>query len=267
MTEPNPKTDPEDELAGTEQPFVAHLMELRDRLIKALVAVGVVAGVLALYPGPGALYDLLAAPLIAHLPAGATMIATSVISPFMVPLKILLMAAFLVALPVVLYQVWAFVAPGLYSHEKKLVLPLVVSSTILFFLGVAFCYFFVFGKVFTFIQSFAPKSITAAPDIEAYLTFVLTMFMAFGLAFEVPIAVVVLARLGVVTLEQLKQFRGYFIVLAFVIAAIVTPPDVVSQLALAIPMCLLYEVGIWAAQLFIKHTNAPEDDAAEAAKS
>ena len=194
MTEPNPKTDPEDELAGTEQPFVAHLMELRDRLIKALVAVGVVAGVLALYPGPGALYDLLAAPLIAHLPAGATMIATSVISPFMVPLKILLMAAFLVALPVVLYQVWAFVAPGLYSHEKKLVLPLVVSSTILFFLGVAFCYFFVFGKVFTFIQSFAPKSITAAPDIEAYLTFVLTMFMAFGLAFEVPIAVVVLAR-------------------------------------------------------------------------
>ena len=267
MTEPNPKTDPEDELAGTEQPFVAHLMELRDRLIKALVAVGVVAGVLALYPGPGALYDLLAAPLIAHLPAGATMIATSVISPFMVPLKILLMAAFLVALPVVLYQVWAFVAPGLYSHEKKLVLPLVVSSTILFFLGVAFCYFFVFGKVFTFIQSFAPKSITAAPDIEAYLTFVLTMSMAFGLAFEVPIAVVVLARLGVVTVEQLKQFRGYFIVLAFVIAAIVTPPDVVSQLALAIPMCLLYEVGIWAAQLFIKHTNAPEDDAAEAAKS
>ena len=267
MTEPNPKTDPEDELAGTEQPFVAHLMELRDRLIKALVAVGVVAGVLALYPGPGALYDLLAAPLIAHLPAGATMIATSVISPFMVPLKILLMAAFLLALPVVLYQVWAFVAPGLYSHEKKLVLPLVVSSTILFFLGVAFCYFFVFGKVFTFIQSFAPMSITAAPDIEAYLTFVLTMFMAFGLAFEVPIAVVVLARLGVVTVEQLKQFRGYFIVLAFVIAAIVTPPDVVSQLALAIPMCLLYEVGIWAAQLFIKHTNAPEDDAAEAAKS
>ena len=267
MTEPNPKTDPEDELAGTEQPFVAHLMELRGRLLKALVAVGVLAGVLALYPGPGALYDLLAAPLVAHLPAGATMIATSVISPFMVPLKILLMAAFLVALPVVLYQVWAFVAPGLYSHEKKLVLPLVVSSTILFFLGVAFCYFFVFGKVFTFIQSFAPKSITAAPDIEAYLTFVLTMFMAFGLAFEVPIAVVVLARLGVVTVEQLKQFRGYFIVLAFVIAAIVTPPDVVSQLALAIPMCLLYEVGIWAAQLFIKHTNAPEDDAAEAAKS
>ena len=265
MTEPTSKPEPEDELAGTEQPFVAHLMELRDRLIKALVAVGVVAGVLALYPGPGALYDVLAAPLVAHLPAGATMIATSVISPFMVPLKILLMSAFLVALPVVLWQVWAFVAPGLYSHEKKLVLPLVVSSTLLFFIGVAFCYFFVFGQVFSFIQSFAPKSITAAPDIEAYLGFVMTMFLAFGLAFEVPIAVVVLARLGVVSVDKLKSFRGYFIVVAFVIAAVVTPPDVVSQLALAIPMCLLYELGIWAAQIFIRHTKAPEDEA-EAAK-
>ena len=261
MTDPKPQSDPEDELAGTEQPFVAHLMELRDRLIKSIVAVAVVAGVLALYPGPGQLYDLLAAPLVAHLPQGATMIATSVISPFMVPLKILLMAAFMVALPVVLYQGWAFVAPGLYSHEKRMVLPLVISSTSLFFAGVAFCYFLVFGKVFTFIQGFAPKSITAAPDIEAYLSFVLTMFLAFGLAFEVPIAVVVLARLGVVSVEQLKNFRGYFIVLAFVIAAIVTPPDVVSQLALAIPMCVLYEVGIWAARIFIKHTRSPEDEA------
>ena len=257
----DPKKDSEDELAGTEQPFVTHLMELRDRLIKALVAVGVVAGVLAFFPGPGPLYDLLAAPLVATLPKGATMIATSVISPFMVPLKILLMAAFLIALPVVLYQVWAFVAPGLYSHEKKLVLPLVISSTLLFFSGVAFCYFFVFGKVFAFIQQFAPQSITAAPDIEAYLSFVMTMFLAFGLAFEVPIAVVVLARIGVVSIEQLKSFRGYFIVLAFVIAAIVTPPDVISQLALAIPMCLLYEVGIRAASLFIRHTQAPEDKA------
>ena len=253
------KPESEDELAGTEQPFVAHLMELRDRLIKSMVAIGVVAGALALFPGPGALYDLLAAPLVAHLPQGATMIATSVISPFMVPLKILLMSAFLVALPFVLWQVWAFVAPGLYSHEKRLVLPLVVSSTVLFFIGVAFCYFFVFGQVFSFIQGFAPKSITAAPDIEAYLGFVMTMFLAFGLAFEVPIAVVVLARLNVVSVEKLKSFRGYFIVVAFVIAAIVTPPDVVSQLALAIPMCLLYELGIWAAQLFIRHTKAPED--------
>jgi sec-independent protein translocase protein TatC len=257
--------DQEDELAGTEQPFVSHLIELRDRLIKAVIAIAVVAGVLALYPGPAALYDILAAPLIAHLPKGATLIATSVISPFIVPLKILLMAAFLIALPVVLWQVWAFVAPGLYSHEKKLVLPLVVSSTILFFIGVAFCYFFVFGQVFSFIQSFAPKSITAAPDIEAYLSFVLTMFLAFGAAFEVPIVVIVLARMGVVSVEKMKEFRGYFIVLAFIIAAVITPPDVVSQLALAIPMCLLYEVGIWAAQIFIRHTKAPEESS-EAAK-
>ena len=249
----------DDELAGTEQPFVQHLMELRDRMVKALIAVGIVAGVLFFYPGPGALYDLLAAPLVAHLPAGATLIATSVISPFMVPLKILLMSAFLVALPVVLWQVWGFVAPGLYAHEKKLVLPLVVSSTLLFFCGVAFCYFFVFGQVFAFIQSFAPKSITAAPDIEAYLSFVLSMFIAFGLSFEVPIVVIVLARMGIVSVEKLKASRGYFIVGAFVVAAIVTPPDVVSQLALAIPMCLLYELGIWAAQIFIRTTKAPED--------
>ena len=254
-------TDPEqDELAGTEQPFVTHLVELRDRLIRAVVAILVVFGALCLWPGPGALYDLLSAPLVATLPAGATMIATNVISPFVVPLKITLMAAFMVALPVVLYQVWAFVAPGLYTHEKKLVLPLVLSSTLLFLLGVGFCYFFVFGQVFKFIQSFAPKSITAAPDIEAYLSFVLTMFIAFGAAFEVPIAVVVLARMGIVSIEKLRAFRGYFIVLAFVISAVITPPDVVSQLALAIPMCLLYEVGIWAAQIFIKHTQAPSDE-------
>ncbi|MDQ6881249.1 MAG: twin-arginine translocase subunit TatC [Pseudomonadota bacterium] len=249
----------EDELAGTEQPFVAHLVELRDRLIKAIIAIAVVAGVLFLYPGPAALYDILAAPLIASLPKGATLIATSVISPFLVPLKILLMTAFLIALPVVLYQAWAFVAPGLYLHEKKLVLPLVVSSTLLFFIGVAFCYFFVFRQVFGFIQSFAPKSITAAPDIEAYLSFVLTMFMAFGLAFEVPIVVVVLARLGFVSIEKLKAFRGYFIVLAFIIAAVITPPDVISQLSLALPMCLLYEVGIRAAQIFIKRTQPPAE--------
>jgi sec-independent protein translocase protein TatC len=217
-----------DELAGTEQPFVQHLVELRDRLIRIVIAIGVVAIALAIYPGPAALYDILAAPLVAHLPKGATLIATSVISPFLVPLKILMMTAFLIALPVILWQVWS-------------------------------CYYFVFGQVFKFIQSFAPKSITAAPDIEAYLGFVLSMFLAFGMAFEVPIVVIVLARMGMVTIQQLKDFRGYFVVLAFIIAAIVTPPDVVSQLALAIPMCLLYEIGIWAAQLFIKHTQAPVD--------
>lgn len=257
MTAPDDKPD---ELAGTEQPFVSHLIELRDRLIRAAIAVAVCFGALALWPGPAGLYDLLAAPLVANLPQGATLIATNVISPFIVPLKITLLAAFLLALPVVLYQAWAFVAPGLYSHEKKLVMPLVISSTVLFFIGVAFCYFFVFGQVFKFIQSFAPKSITAAPDIEAYLSFVMTMFVAFGAAFEVPVVVVVLARMGLVTVEKLREFRSYFIVIAFIIAAVITPPDVVSQLALAIPMCLLYELGIWAAQVFIKHTQAPSEE-------
>lgn len=257
MSEPKP-----DELAGTEQPFVSHLIELRDRMVRIAIAVGVCFAALAFWPGPGALYDMLAAPLVAQLPKGSTLIATNVISPFVVPLKITLMAAFMIALPVVLYQVWAFVAPGLYNHEKRLVAPLVVSSTLLFFLGVAFCYFFVFGQVFQFIQSFAPKSITAAPDIEAYLGFVMSMFIAFGAAFEVPVVVVVLARIGIVTIEKLKAFRSYFVVLAFIIAAVLTPPDVVSQLALAVPMCLLYEVGIWAATLVNKHTKAPEEEGA-----
>lgn len=259
--EPSP-----DELGGSEQPFVAHLVELRDRLIRAFIAIGVCFAVLALYPGPSGLYDLLAAPLVSHLPKGTTLIATSVISPFMVPIKITMLTAFLLALPVVLYQIWAFVAPGLYMHEKKLVLPLIVSSTLLFFLGVAFCYFFVFGKVFAFIQQFAPKSITAAPDIESYLSFVINMFLAFGSAFEVPVVVVILARMGIFSVQKLKDFRGYFIVVAFVIAAVVTPPDVVSQLALAIPMCLLYEVGIWAAQLLGKPDAKPADDNAPASQ-
>ena len=262
-----PGKDPEDELAGTEQPFVSHLVELRDRLIRALVAVGVCFALLSIWPGPSGLYDLLAAPLVAHLPKGGTLIATNVISPFLVPLKITLMAAFLVALPVVLYQAWAFVAPGLYSHEKKLVLPLVISSTLLVFGGIAFCYFFVFGRVFHFIQSFAPKSITAAPDIEAYLSFVMTMFLAFGAAFEVPIIVVVLARMGVVSVEKMREYRGYFVVIAFIVAAIITPPDVVSQLALAIPMCLLYEVGLWAASIFIKTTQAPAEEGPSAIRT
>jgi sec-independent protein translocase protein TatC len=237
-----------DELAGTEQPFVSHLVELRDRLIRASLAVLVCAAVLFFYPGPSTLYDLLAAPLVAHLPAGGTLIATNVISPFLVPMKITLMAAFLIALPVVLYQAWAFIAPGLYLHEKKLVLPLVVSSTILFFLGVAFCYFFVFGKVFAFIQGFAPKSISPMPDIEAYFNFVLTMFLAFGVTFEIPIVVIVLVRMGIVTIAQLKDARPYVIVGAFVVSAVVTPPDVLSQFMLAVPMCILYEAGLFLAR-------------------
>jgi len=258
MSEDDPKKD---ELEGSEAPFVSHLVELRDRLIRALIAVGIAFGVLAFWPGPGGLYDLLAAPMVAHLPQGTKLIATNVISPILVPLKITLMAAFLVALPVVLYQVWAFVAPGLYSHEKKLVLPLVVSSTILFFAGVAFCYFLVIPGMSKFIQAFSPTAITAAPDIEQYFGFVLTLFLVFGIAFEVPIAVIVLARMGIVSIEQLKKFRGYFVVAAFIVAAVVTPPDVISQLALAVPMVILYEVGIWSAQLFIKHTQAPVAEA------
>ncbi len=262
------QTDKPDELAGTEQPFVQHLMELRDRMIKAVIAIGVAAAVLALFPGPGALYDLMAAPLIASLPKGATLIATNVISPFVVPIKIMFMSAFMIALPVVLYQVWAFVAPGLYAHEKKLVMPLVVSSTMLFFTGVAFCYFFVFGQVFKFIQSFAPKSITAAPDIEEYLNFVIGMFMAFGLAFEVPIAVILLVRMGILTVAQLREYRGYFWVLAAVGTALVTPPDAGSMIMLLGVVGGLYEVGILAAQMFVKHTKAPasEDSAEKAAE-
>ena len=254
-------TSTDDELAGTEQPFVAHLVELRDRLVRSLIAVGLVFAVLSFFPGPAALYDLLAKPLVAQLPVGSHLIATNVISPFIVPLKITLLAAFLIALPYVLYQLWAFVAPGLYSHEKRLVLPLVVSSTVLFLCGVAFSYFIVFGRVFHFIQTFAPRSVTVAPDIEAYLGFVLTMFLAFGAAFEVPIVVVVLTRLGVVSIEKLKSFRGYFIVLAFIIAAVITPPDIVSQLSLAIPMCLLYEVGLIAARLVAKPADPDDADA------
>lgn len=258
MTDPNA---PRDELEGTEQPFVSHLVELRDRLIRALLAVMAVFAVLCVWPSPAALYDILAAPLVAHLPQGTKLIATNVISPLLVPLKITLLGAFMVALPYVLYQAWAFVAPGLYSHEKRLVLPLVVSSTLLFFVGVAFCYLLVIPSMSQFIQSFAPESITAAPDIEQYFGFVLTLFLVFGLAFEVPIVVVVLAQLGIVPLEKLKEFRGYFIVLAFIIAAVVTPPDVISQLALAVPMCILYELGIIVAG-FTKRRKA-EDPAQE----
>ncbi len=258
MSEPD-KDAKRDELEGTEAPFVSHLVELRDRLIRAFIAIGIVFGGLCLWPGPAGLYDFLAAPMVAYLPKGATLIATNVISPILVPLKITLMAAFMVALPYVLYQVWAFVAPGLYSHEKKTVLPLVVSSTVLFIAGVAFCYYLVIPGMSKFIQAFAPSAITAAPDIEQYFGFVLTLFLVFGIAFEVPVAVVVLARIGIVTIDQLKKFRGYFVVASFIIAAVVTPPDVISQLALAVPMCILYELGIIAAQIFIKQTKAPEE--------
>jgi len=165
----------------------------------------------------------------------------------------------------VLYQVWAFVAPGLYKHERRLVMPLVVASTLLFYAGAAFCYFFVFGQAFPAIQKMSPTSVAVTPDIEAYLDFVITMFIAFGVAFEVPIAVIILARMGIVSIVQLKSFRAYFVVGAAAVAGLVTPPDPVSMIALLLPMCLLYEAGIWSAQIFIKHTKAPEDES-EAAK-
>lgn len=229
--------------------FISHLIELRSRLLKAVASILVVFVVLFLYPGPSAIYDALAQPMLNSLPDGTRMIATGVITPFMVPVKVTLMAAFIMALPIVLYQVWAFVAPGLYKHEQRLALPLIISSTLLFIAGMAFCYFFVFRTVFHFIATFAPQSITPAPDIEAYLSFVMTMFMAFGLTFEVPVAVVLLVKTGMISLEKLRAARGYVVVGAFIIAAIVTPPDVVSQFMLAVPLCLLYEVGLLCARL------------------
>lgn len=257
-------TTPTPDSPGAEQPFMSHLIELRNRLVRAIAAIGVVFIVLSIYPGPSGLFDLLSQPLIANLPKGSTMIAIGVISPFVVPIKVTLLVAFMIALPAVLYQVWAFVAPGLYTHEKRLVMPLIISSTLLFYMGVAFCYFFVFGRLFTFIQSFAPKVITAAPDIEAYLSFMLTMFLAFGTAFEVPVVLMVLVRFGLVSVAQLKSWRSYFIVVAFIVAAVVTPPDVVSQTSLALSMILLFEVGILAAKHLVKYSAPPSDDETDA---
>ncbi|HRL20499.1 MAG TPA: twin-arginine translocase subunit TatC [Alcaligenes sp.] len=248
--------------APQEDTFISHLVELRTRLLRAVGAVVGIFVVLFIYPGASAIYDVLAQPMMASLPEGTRMIATGVITPFMVPVKVTLMAAFVLALPVVLYQAWAFIAPGLYNHEKKLALPLILTSTLLFMAGMAFCYFVVFRTVFHFIATFAPQSITPAPDIEAYLGFVMTMFMAFGITFEVPIAVILLVKTGVVTVAKLREIRGYVIVGAFVIAAIVTPPDVVSQLLLAAPLCLLYELGILAASL-IKKRETPESEGRE----
>jgi sec-independent protein translocase protein TatC len=245
---------------GPQDTFISHLVELRSRLVKAALAVLVIFGVLfLLWPGPAAIYDFLARPMIASLPPGAKMIATGVISPFLVPMKVTLLVAFVLSLPWVLYQLWAFVAPGLYAHEKRLIAPLVISSSLLFMFGVAFCYFFVFGTVFKFISEFAPQSISVMPDIENYFDFVMTMCLAFGVTFEVPVVVVVLVRMGLVTVEKLKAIRPYVIVGAFVIAAVVTPPDIMSQLFLAVPLCLLYEVGLIIAPLFARATQAPEE--------
>ena len=245
--------------AEGEETFISHLFELRDRLIKGTVGIAVVCALLFFWPGPAAIYDFIAHPMIASLPVGAKMIATGVIAPFLVPMKVTLLVAFIISLPWVFYQLWAFVAPGLYAHEKKLVLPLVISSSLLFIAGVAFCYFFVFGRVFKFIGDFAPSSIAVMPDIENYLDFVMSMCLAFGATFEVPVVVVILVRMGIVSVEKLREIRPYAVVGAFVIAAVVTPPDVVSQLSLAIPMCLLFELGLLAAPIFARATKSPEE--------
>ena len=248
----------------TEDTFISHLMELRDRLLRSLAAIAAVTVVLSIWPGIGGVYDLLAWPMMQSLPEGTRMIATGVISPILVPLKVTVLAAFMIALPYVLYQAWAFIAPGLYSHEKRIAVPLVTGGTGLFLLGVAYCYFVVFGMIFQAIHSFAPQAITPAPDIEAYLNFVITMFLAFGITFEIPLIQLVLVRSGVVTVEKLKGIRSYVIVGAFVIAAVVTPPDVLSQFMLAVPMCLLYEAGIFFAR-FTPHSAAVRQDSTDAA--
>jgi len=253
------KPDPADELAGTEQPFVQHLMELRDRLLYCVYGLAVCMALLAIWPGPSGLIDLIAVPIRAHMPPDAKLIAVGVFSPFFVPIKVLGMAAVLLSLPWLMYQMWAFVAPGLYSHEKKFAMPLIVMGSLLAYIGIGFVQFFVLDKMFGFIQQFTPASVAATPDIASYVEAILSLYLAFGMAFQVPIVVILLVRLNMVSIEKLKEFRGYFIVLAFVIAAVVTPPDVISQLALAVPMCILYELGIFGARWFSKVSAAPEE--------
>lgn len=263
MTDSSHKVD---ELAGTEQPFVQHLMELRDRLIYSLVGLVVCMVLLAIWPTPSGLIDLIAAPIRAHMPPGAKLIAVGVFSPFFVPLKVLMMAGVLLALPWLMYQVWSFVAPGLYGHEKRLALPLIFFGSLLAYSGIAFVQFFVLDRMFAFIQRFTPESVAATPDISSYVEAILGLYLAFGVSFQVPIVVVLLARMNLVSIQKLKEFRGYFIVLSFVIAAVLTPPDVISQLALAVPMCLLYEAGIFAAKFFIKYTQPSPGEETRPAK-
>lgn len=228
-----------------ESSFLSHLFELRDRLIRALLAIVIVF--VGLFPWAKDLYALLAQPLLASLPAGGQMIATDVVGVFLVPMKVTLMVAFLIALPFVLYQIWAFVAPGLYTHEKRLILPLLVASIVLFFAGMSFAFFLVFPTIFHFMSSVAPDGVAWMTDIDKYLSFVLSTFMAFGVTFEVPVIVIVLVHIGIVSVDKLKEWRPYVIVGAFVIGAIFTPPDVLSQVMLAVPLWLLFEIGVFIA--------------------
>jgi sec-independent protein translocase protein TatC len=241
---------------GVQETFLSHLIELRSRLVRSIVAVVIV--LLALFPWAKDVYAVLAAPLLHALPKGATMIATDVTGTFFVPLKVTLMVAFLIALPYVLWQAWAFVAPGLYQHERRLALPVLVSSFLCFLGGMAFAYFVVFPIAFKFFAGYTPEGVTMMTDIDKYLSFVLTMFVAFGVTFETPVVVIVLVRFGVVPLAKLRAIRPYVIVGAFVVGAVFTPPDVVSQLLLAVPLWLLYELGLLLARL----VERPADEAA-----
>ena len=241
---------------GSEQEtFLSHLIELRTRLLRSIIAVAIV--LVCLFPFAKEIYALLAAPLLHSLPKGATMIATDVTGMFLVPLKVTLMASFLVALPYVLWQAWAFVAPGLYQHEKRLALPVIVSSCVFFLIGMSFAYFFVFPVMFSFFANYTPAGVQMMTDIDKYLSFVLAMFLAFGITFEVPVIVIVLVRLRVVSLEKLRAIRSYVIVGAFVVGAVFTPPDVLSQLMLAVPLWLLYELGL----LMARFVSVPEKEA------
>ncbi|HMN34115.1 MAG TPA: twin-arginine translocase subunit TatC [Chiayiivirga sp.] len=244
---------------GTEQSLIGHLVELRARLLRAVLAV--LAIFIALLPFANRIYTLLSEPLRAKLPAGTQMVAIDVASPFLTPIKLALFTALILAMPVVLYQLWAFVAPGLYRHEQKLARPLLVSAVLLFYVGCAFAYFLVLPAVFGFLTGVAPEGVAMMTDISRYLDFVLVLFLAFGFSFEVPVAVVILVLLGWVSVEQLRESRGYVIVGAFVVAAVITPPDVISQLMLAIPMCLLYEVGLLVARSITRQreADAPTD--------
>ena len=242
-----------------QETFISHLIELRSRLLRAIVAIVIVLA--ALFPFAKNIYAALASPLLRVLPQGSTMIATDVTGTFLVPLKVTLMAAFLLALPYVLYQAWAFVAPGLYQHEKRLVIPVLVSSFLFFLVGMAFAYFFVFPIAFGFFAGYAPVGVQMMTDIDKYLSFVLTMFIAFGITFETPVVVIVLVRMRIVTLEKLRSARPYVIVGAFVVGAVFTPPDVISQLLLAVPLWLLFELGLLLARLValpVEKTEASE---------
>jgi sec-independent protein translocase protein TatC len=240
-----------------QESFMSHLIELRTRLMRSIIAIVVV--LVVLFPFAKDIYALLAQPLLRVLPQGSTMIATDVTGTFLVPLKVTLMAAFLIALPYVLWQAWAFVAPGLYQHEKRLVLPVLVSSCVFFVIGMSFAYFFVFPVAFGFFAGYTPVGVQMMTDIDKYLSFVLTMFIAFGITFETPVVVVVLVRMRVVSLEKLRSIRPYVIVGAFVVGAVFTPPDVISQCLLAVPLWLLYELGL----LLARFVSVPAPDAPE----